>query len=50
MGPSMGLVSLWLPSVWIAFTLALTVAALKIFLRWFLTDTGRQTSHPVYNL
>ena len=31
MGPSIGLVSSCLPSAWITFTLALTVAALKSF-------------------
>ena len=34
MGPSMSLVSSRLPSLWIAFTLALTVVALKILFCW----------------
>ena len=34
MGPTMGLVSSWLPFVWITFTLALAVVALKIFFYW----------------
>ena len=34
MGPSMGLVSSQMPSVWIEFTLDLTVVALKIFFCW----------------
>ena len=33
-GPSIVLVSSWLPSVWIALTLTLTVAALKSFFYW----------------
>ena len=34
MGPSIGLVSSWLPSVWIVLTLDLIVAALKSFFCW----------------
>ena len=34
MGPSIGLVSLCLPSVWIEFTLALIAAAFKSFFCW----------------
>ena len=34
MGPSMGLVSSWLPSMWIPLIMALTVKAVKIFFYW----------------
>ena len=50
MGPSMGLISSRLPFLRITFTLALTVAALKILFYWHFTDTSRQTGRLVYNL
>ena len=50
MRPFMGLVSLRLPSLWITFTLALTVAALRSSSIGALTNTCRQTVLPVYNL
>ena len=50
MGPSIGLISSCLPSTWIAFTLALTVTALRASFFGTLTDIGRQTGHLVYSL
>ena len=50
MGLSMGLVSSWMPSMWIALILALTVAALKSSSIGASTDTGLQMGCLVYSL
>ena len=49
-GLSIGLVSSRLPSLWMAFTLALIVDALRVSSVSDLTNTGRQTGCPIYSL
>ena len=52
MGQSIGSVSTWLLPVWMAFTLALIVAALKSFFFSVgtLIDTSLQMDRPIYSL
>ena len=50
MGPSIGLVSSWMSSVWMEFTLSLTVAAPRVFSVGSSTDTSRQMARLLYSL
>ena len=49
-GTIIGLVSSCFPSTWIAFTLALTVTALKSSYVGISTNTGCETGRPIYSL